>query len=431
MKKESINVGVIGFGTVGVGTVELLEKNREWIACRIGVPINVVKVVDLDWKSEREYEITSEQKSTNIDDVLQNDDIDIVIEAIGGVGVAKTVITRALEAEKSVVTPNKELIAKYGAELMQLADQKKIDLMFEGAVGGGIPIIRPMKTSLAGDNVQKIVGIVNGTTNYILTAMSEEGADFQDVLKIAQEKGYAEADPTADVEGFDATYKLAILSSIAFSTHINVDDIYHEGITKITATEIKYAKKLGYEIKLLAIGEVKGDSLQLRVHPTFVPLSHPLASVNGVFNAIFIESDPVGNLMFYGRGAGSGPTGSALVGDVIDAARNILNNASGRTPCTCNTTRDILSISELESKYYIRTKVKDVVGVLGKMADIFGANNVNLTSVFQPDQITDGNTAEIVWLTHQVKEENLQNALKELSSIDSVLEISSCIRALE
>ena len=430
MKRESINIGVIGFGTVGVGTVNLLESNAEWIKGRIGVPLKVLKAVDLDWERAREYEITDAQKSTNIDDVINNPDIDIVVEAMGGVGIAKSVVERALKAKKSVVTPNKELIAKHGSELMALADENKVDLMFEGAVGGGIPIIRPMKTSLAGDTVKKIVGIVNGTTNYILTAMSEDGADFDVVLKDAQDKGYAEQDPTADIEGYDATYKLAILSSIAFNTRIDVEDIYHEGITKITATDIKYAKKLGYEIKLLAIGELMGDALQLHVHPTFVPISHPLAAVSGVFNAIFIESYPVGDLMFYGRGAGSGPTGSALVGDAIDAARNILNNASGRIPCNFQAKREVLPIDNLNSKYYVRTAVKDVPGVLGKMADIFGVNSVSITSVFQPTAGQGKEETEIVWITHLALEANLKNAMKSLSALDEVLEISSSIRTL-
>jgi homoserine dehydrogenase len=260
--------------------------------------------------------------------------------------------------------------------------------------------------------------------------MTQEGRDFNDVLKDAQAHGYAEANPTADVEGFDAMYKIAIMSSIAYGTHIDINDIYHEGITKISATDIRYARQLGYEIKLLAIGARAGDSLDLRVHPAFVPNEHPLASVNGVFNAIFVQGDPVGNLMFYGRGAGSGPTGSAVVGDVIDCARNINHGASGRVPCRCYQTLPIQPISEVETCYYIRTRVKDQPGVIGRMATIFGQNDVSLTSVFQPQHEEDNNgeLAEVVWITHRVKEAKVQASLTALAQLDVVAEIANVIR---
>ena len=432
MSREAINVGVIGFGTVGVGAVQLLESNAEWIAQRVGSRVAVKTVVDIDWTRPREFTLRPDQRATKLEDVLDDPEIDIVIEAIGGVNPAKDVVAGALTRRKCVVTPNKELIAKHGGELLNIAAEAGVDLMFEGAVGGGIPIIRPLKESLAGDRIKRVVGIVNGTTNYILTAMTQEGRAFDDVLKDAQAHGYAEADPTADVEGFDAMYKIAILASIAYGSHIDVSRIYHEGITKISAADIRYARQLGYEIKLLAIGAKADDALDLRVHPAFVPAEHPLAAVNGVFNAIFVQGDPVGDLMFYGRGAGSGPTGSAVVGDVIDCARNINHGATGRVPCRCYRRLPIRPMSEVETCYYIRTRVKDQPGVIGKMATIFGKNNVSLTSVFQPmledDEVDESGLAEIVWITHKVREEKVQAALAALRRLEVVSEVSNMIR---
>jgi homoserine dehydrogenase len=429
MSREQINVGVIGFGTVGVGAVQLLESNAEWIAQRVGSRVVVKRVMDVDWTRPREYTVRPDQQTTDVNAILDDPEIDIVIEAVGGIRHAKDAVFSALTRRKSVVTPNKELIAKYGAELLNLAAEANVDLAFEGAVGGGIPIIRPLKENLAGDRILRLVGIVNGTTNFILTAMAQEGRDFDDVLRDAQARGYAEADPTADVEGFDAMYKIAILSSIAYGTHIDVNDIYHEGITKITAADIAYAHELGYEIKLLAIGAKTDGALDLRVHPAFVPMDHPLASVHGVFNAIFVQGDPVGDLMFYGRGAGSGPTGSAVVGDVIDCARNINNGAAGRVPCRCYQTLPLQPISQVETRYYIRTRVLDRPGVIGKMATIFGDHEVSLTSVFQPQQAEDdASAAEVVWITHRVQEAKLQAALREIEQLDVVAEVASVIR---
>jgi len=431
MPQEAIHVGVIGFGTVGVGAVQLLASNADWIAQRVGSRVVVKSVFDIDWTRPRAFTVRDDQRATTVNAVLDDPEIDIVIEAIGGVTHAKDAVTAALTRRKSVVTPNKELIAKFGSELLNLAAEANVDLMFEGAVGGGIPIIRPMKESLAGDRIQRVVGIINGTTNYILTAMAQEGRAFADVLADAQAQGYAEADPTADVEGFDAMYKIAILSAIAYGSRIDVHDIYHEGITKITAADIRYAKQLGYEIKLLAIGARAQNALDLRVHPAFVPTGHPLASVSGVFNAIFVQGDPVGNLMFYGRGAGSGPTGSALVGDVIDCARNINHGAAGRVPCRCYQQLPIQPISDVETCYYIRTRVKDQSGVIGQMATIFGQYGVSLTSVFQPQHETSEESnglAEIVWITHKVQEAKVQDALAALKQLDVVAEVANLIR---
>lgn len=430
MPREQINIGVIGFGTVGVGAVRLLESNADWIAQRVGSRVVVKKVVDVDWERARAYAVRPDQQSHRAEDVLDDPDIDIVIEAIGGVSPARSIVAAALTRRKCVVTPNKELIAKHGGELLNIAAEAGVDLVFEGAVGGGIPIIRPMKESLAGDRILRMMGIVNGTTNFILTAMTQEGRDFDEVLKDAQAQGYAEADPTADVDGFDAMYKIAILSAIAYGSHIKLDEIYHEGIRHIAAADITYARQFGYEVKLLAIGANLGDMLDIRVHPAFVPREHPLASVHGVFNAIFVQGDPVGDLMFYGRGAGAGPTGSAVVGDVIDCARNIQRGATGRVPCSCHKTLPILPMSEVVTRFYLRTRVLDRPGVIGRMATILGQHDVSLISVLQPayqEQVEDGE-AEIVWITHKVKEAKVRAALAALEKEDVVMEIASLIR---
>ncbi len=429
MAREQINVGVIGFGTVGVGAVQLLESNADWIAQRVGSRVVIDKIFDIDWTRPRSCQVRPDQQATDVAQVLENPAIDIVIEAMGGVNPALTYIGTALKNGKSVVTPNKELIAKHGAELLDIAAKAKVDLMFEGAVGGGIPIIRPLRESLAGDSILRVMGIVNGTTNYILTAMTQEGRDFDDVLKDAQAQGYAERDPTADVEGFDAMYKIAILSSIAYGSHIDLSSIYHEGITNIAAADIRYAEQLGYVIKLLAIGAKTNGKLDIRVHPAMIAKSHPLAAVNGVFNAVFVQGEPVGDLMFYGRGAGSGPTGSAVVGDVIDCARNINTGASARVPCRCYQRLPIGSINEVETRYYIRTQVKDQPGVIGKMATILGDHGVSLTSVMQPQLEADSEgLAEVVWITHRVQEAKVQSAIAEMKTADVVRQIANVIR---
>ena len=332
--------------------------------------------------------------------------------------IAHDITTTALKRGKSVVTASKELMAKHGSELLQLAAQTQTDLMFEGAVAGGIPIIRTLKEGLAGDRIRRVVGIINGTTNFILTDMTHRGRDFAVALSDAQAHGYAEKDPTADVDGFDAMYKLAILSSIAYGSHIDFASIHREGIRRITATDIRYAMRLGYEIKLLAISAPYEEGIDIRVHPSLVPQHHPLASVHGVFNAIYLQSEPVGNQMYYGRGAGDGPTGSAVIGDIIDCARNIVWGATGRVPCRCYQQLPIIPISEVESQYYLRTRVNDQPGVIGKMATIFGAHGVSIISVLQQAEESDviPGIAEIVWITHRVKDGKLQAAVAEVSS---------------
>ncbi|HET6456464.1 MAG TPA: homoserine dehydrogenase [Armatimonadota bacterium] len=426
---NQINVGIVGFGTVGTGVLRILTGNRSEIERKIGSAIEVTRIADLDIIRPRRVRFDRNILTTDVSQVLDDPAIDIVVETIGGVHPAKEFILRALANGKHVVSANKELIAKEGSELLRTADKKGLDFYFEGSVGGGIPIIRPLKESLAANKITEVMGIVNGTTNYILTKMALEGRDFAKVLAEAQKAGYAEPDPTSDIEGYDAKYKIAILASIAFTSRVNVDDIYCEGITKIGPRDIKNADELGYTIKLLAIAKRNGDKMQIRVHPTLIPSTHPLASVNDVYNAIYVRGDFVQDVMFYGRGAGSLPTGSALAGDIMEIARNMKFKANGRLPCTCFDQRAVESMDEVVTKYYIRMLVADRPGVLAKIAGVFGKNGVSIASVVQKDQ--HGGNAEIVMVTHQVAEKNFRRAIGSISNLNIVAEISNWIRVEE
>ncbi|MBI3944533.1 MAG: homoserine dehydrogenase [Armatimonadetes bacterium] len=426
--KSKVVVGIVGCGVVGNGAVRLLVENARWIAQRVGAPVVLKSVADIDWERPREFPVPPELRQTDAETVLADPEVQIVVEAIGGTGAARRVVEMALSRGKSVVTPNKELIAKHGRDLLASAAQKGVDLMFEGAVGGGIPLIKPMKESLAGDSIQRIVGIVNGTTNYILTGMARENRDFGEALAAAQQLGYAEADPTADVEGFDSLYKIAILAAIAFGSWISVDQVYHEGITRVTAADIRYARQLGFAVKLLAIAAHRDGALDMRVHPAFVPLDHPLASVGGVYNAVMVRGALVQDVMFYGRGAGAGPTGTAVVGDVLDCARNLLKGAAGRVPCRCFRQLPVLPIEQVVCRNYVRMQVTDRPGVIGKIATCFGNRGVSLASVFQPDAEVGDHLAEVVWITHEVPEERMRAALADIRGLPEVAAVPAVIR---
>ncbi|MDD2485792.1 MAG: homoserine dehydrogenase [bacterium] len=425
---RSINIGILGLGTVGCGTAELLQRNAELISRRVGADIRIAAVVDLDLERPRPVSFPPESMTTDAHRVITDPDIDIIVEVIGGVHPAREFIIEALQQGKNVVTANKELIAKHGSEILDVAGRYGRDFLFEASVGGGIPIIGPLKSSLVANRIEKILGIVNGTTNYILTSMSSEGKDFADVLQEAQAMGYAEADPTSDVDGYDSAYKLAILSAIAFNTRIKIDDIYCEGISGISSKDIAYAAELGYVIKLLAVARPFNGQVEARVHPAMLPADHPLASVNDVFNAVWLRGDGVGDLMFYGRGAGSLPTGSAIIGDVVESARNIINGASGRISCTCFDKLDIRPISDISLKYYLRLQVADKPGVLASLAGVLGDHTVSISSVVQK---SGGDMAELVIITHEVEEKNVQAAIGVLRKMNYVSEVSSLIRLEE
>lgn len=422
-----IKVGLLGAGTVGGGVISVMEKNADVIEKKIGKKIIIAKVFGRDIKKLQEQYGSNYFYTTNIDDILEDPEIDIVVELLGREHPAKEYIAKAFEQGKNVVTANKDVLAKYGKELFPLAAEKNCDFVFEGSVCGGIPIIQPLKTSLAANKITSIMGIVNGTTNYMLTKMSNEHLDYADVLQEAQNKGYAESDPTADVGGFDAARKLAILASIAFNTRISLDDVQVEGIESISLRDINYAAELGYAIKLLAIAKNDPEfGISVRVHPTMLPLSHPLAGVNDVYNAVFVTGDAIGEAMFMGLGAGRMPTASAVCGDIIDVARNLQHGETGRINCTCFEDKKLCSLENMCSPCYIRMHVMDKPGALAAIAAAFGAQNVSLRNVVQKNKI--GNEAEIVVITHNVSEFNLQMAVQTLKALPVVNEVCSVIR---
>lgn len=426
MVKDLITIGFLGMGTVGSGALKILQDNRASIEQKIGAQIRVKKIAVAHLTKPRPPWVDRSLLTDRPEEVLEDPEIDIVVETIGGLEPAKSYMLRAIRNRKSVVTANKEVIARDGHELLMEAARQRVDFFFEGAVAGGIPIIRPLKIDLAGNRIERIIGIVNGTTNYILTKMTYEGRDFQDVLQEAQKLGYAEADPTYDIDGYDAAYKLAILASVAFQSQVPVDQVYHEGIRKVSARDIRYAQELGYVIKLLAIAKQSERGMELRVHPALVHARHPLSAVNDVFNALFIHGDAIGDVMFYGRGAGSLPTGSAVVGDIIDICKNLQFNSLSRISCTCFESKTVVPIEEVVTRYYIRMVVADQPGVLAQTAGVFGRYQVSIASVVQKEA-SEGD-AEIVWITHPAKEANMQTALREIAELPVVREISTLIR---
>lgn len=424
-----VKVGLLGCGTVGSGVVKLLEQNHEVISRRSGCPIVLKKVLERDAARCMALGLPLNLVADSLDEIVDDPEIDIVVELIGGEEPAFTYISTAMQKGKHVVTANKDLIAVRGKELFEIASQNNVDFYFEASVAGGIPVIYALKQALAANTIRAVVGILNGTTNYILTKMSREGRAFKEVLAQAQELGYAEADPTADVEGLDAARKIAILSSIAFNSRITLNDVYVEGITGITASDIEYARELGYSVKLLAIATEEGGQVQARVHPAFIPQTHPLAAVNDVYNAVFIQGDAVGDIMLYGRGAGQMPTASAVVGDIIEISRNLAQNYVTRLGCTCYEDKKILNIGQLSSQFYIRLQVVDRPGVLAGIAGVFGNNNVSIAAVVQ--KTSKGDQAELIMITHRVLENNLQDALTVLRGMSIVGEIGSVIRVEE
>jgi homoserine dehydrogenase len=426
MSGESIKIGLLGLGTVGRGVYRIINGHADNIKRKVGAGLEIKKIMVRDITRSRGIEIDPDILTTKIEDILEDPEIKIVVEVMGVLDPTLDYVSRALKGGKSVVTANKDMIAVHGKELFALSEANHADLLFEASVAGGIPIIRPLKQCLSANRITQIIGIINGTTNYMLTKMTEEGSDFADVLREAQAKGYAESDPSADIEGYDAARKLAILASIAFNSRVVLDDVYVEGITKITAADIAYAGELNYIVKLLGIAKETGDGIEVRVHPTLIPRDHPLASVNDVYNAIFVTGDAVGDTMFYGRGAGEMPTASAVVADIMDAARDLLRDVPGFISCTCYEEKPVKDMGATEGKYYVRLDVTDKPGVLASIAYAFGDKEVSLASVLQKQ--TDGNQAEIVLVTHKVREKNMQEALNIIKHLSSVNAVANIIR---
>ena len=421
-------IALLGMGTVGSGVYHIIEKQKDEMPFKVGAELEIVKVLVRN-KAKYAEVVPAEKLTDNFEDVINDDSIDMVVEVMGGIEPARTYIKAALEKGKHVVTANKDLMAMHGHELLDIAGQNHCDLLFEAAVAGGIPIIRPLKQCLAGNDITEVMGIINGTTNFILTKMKEEGMDFGEALQLATDLGYAEADPTADVEGYDAGRKLAIMASIAFHTPVTFNDVYTEGITKITAKDMRYAKELGCTIKLLGIARNTETGIEVKVHPTLIPESHPLASVNDAFNAVFVHGDAVDDAMFYGRGAGSLPTGSAVVGDIMDVARNMLFGSNGRIGCSCYKKTPIKEIGDTTSSYYIRMKLEDRAGTLAALAGVFGSSNVSISILLQKAKVDD--TAEIVIVTYDVEEKKFRDAMTVLSGMSMVKEICSIIRVYQ
>jgi len=424
-----VRVGLLGCGNVGAPLVELIRARADDIAARTGLHLEVAKVAVRSASKDRGVELPDGVLTLDAAGLAVDPGIDVVVEVIGGIEPARELLLAAIKAGKPVVTANKELIASSGPELFAAAEEAGVDVLFEAAVGGGIPFIRPLRESLAGEEIRRVMGIVNGTTNYILTRMTEAGAAYADALAEAQELGYAEPDPTADVQGFDAAAKAAIIASIAFGQKVVAADVYREGITTITPADVAYAAKMGYVIKLLAIAErVNGRSsggLGVRVHPAMVPVEHPLASVRGSFNAVFVEGDAVGELMFYGRGAGGFPTASALLGDLVDAAVN--RRKGSHASVGTLTEGEIRPIDEVESAYYLNLDVVDRPGVLAAVAGVFGEHGVSIRSMEQEGL---GDEARLVFITHLAREAAVQATLRDLNHLDAVDQITSVLRVI-
>lgn len=423
MKK--IKIGLLGLGTVGTGVYKLIGRRADIMDKTIGAELEIKKILVHNMNKKREG-IDPSLLTDDWREIIEDDEIQIVVEVMGGMEPAKTIILEALRAGKNVVSANKDLIAEEGRILLDTAQENGKDFLFEAAVAGGIPIIRPLKQCLAANEISDVLGIVNGTTNYILTKMFEDGMEFEDALRQAQELGYAEADPTADVEGLDAGRKVAIMASIAFHSRVVFSDVYTEGITKITAADIEYAREFDSVIKLLGVARSTETGIEVGVYPMMIGKDHPLASVRDSFNAVFIHGDAVDDAMFYGRGAGEMPTASAVVGDVIDAARDLAYGCTGRISCTCYRQIPVKDFGEVENKFFLRMQVENRPGVLAQIACVFGEHNVSIARVVQKNARKD--QAELVIVTEKVKEKHMKNALGELGGMDSISEISSVIR---
>ncbi|HEX5097226.1 MAG TPA: homoserine dehydrogenase [Acidimicrobiia bacterium] len=423
---DAVRVGILGCGNVGSALVRLLDDNAPLIVRRTGVRISVARVAVHNMTKDRDVALAEGVLTHDAEAVVGNPDVDVVVEVIGGIEPARSLILAALKAGKPVVTANKELLANFGEELFETAEASGVDLLFEASVAGGIPLMRPLRESLAGERIRRVMGIVNGTTNYILSRMSEEGSSFADALAEAQRLGYAERDPTADIEGYDAAAKASIIASIAFGARVVAGDVYREGITQITGDDIAAARELGYVVKLLAVAESIDGTVGVRVHPAMVPLDHPLASVRGSYNAVFIEGDSVGQLMLLGRGAGGGPTASAVLGDLIDAAKNLRSGSRGATIGTLHKT-PIRPIDETASQFYLSLDAADQPGVLAAIAGVFGEHGVSIQSMQQQGA---GSEARLIFVTHLAREADMANTIHAVRDLDVVARVGSVLRVV-
>ncbi len=418
----------MGLGVVGEGVARILDQKAELLAQQVGCPLMIKRILVRDPAKKRSVQVDPALLTTNPQAIIADPEIDVVIEVIGGETPALEFIRESLVSGKHVVTANKEVIAKHGRQLLALAQQQGVDILYEASVGAGIPLIGPLKQGLLANQITAIRAIINGTTNYILTRMSQEGMDFSTALRQAQELGYAEADPSNDVEGIDAAYKLAILATLAFRTEVRPQDIYHEGIARLAARDFRYAKELGYAIKLLAIAKQTDSAIEVRVHPSLVPQELLLAKVDGVFNAVQLDGDLIGRLLFYGKGAGDLPTTSAVVADLLELAQRIMRGLGSRFPTRLDSGKSLKPFAEIQTRYYLRMSVDDRPGVLARIAKILGDNSISIASVIQKEADATAQTAEIVIMTHPALEAAMQTALGEMARLPLVKEVGNFIR---
>ena len=424
---------MIGFGTIGAGVAKILSENSEIIKKRLGAGVELVKVADLDITTDRGVKLAPDVLTTSAEEVINHPEINVLIELIGGYEPARKFLLQAIEQGKHVVTANKALLAKHGDELFSAVAEKGVSIGFEASIGGAIPIVRSIREAFVANNIQFIEGIVNGTANYILSKMSDENCDFQTALKEAQEKGFAEADPTFDIEGIDSAHKIAVLTRLAFGTPVSFDDITVSGISDITSEDIECAREFGYRIKLLAISKYDGQAIDIRVHPAMIPVKHPMANVNGVLNAIRVCDDMMDENILIGHGAGALPTGSAVVGDVVEIARNILSGLGERIPAGSFQNKEVKAIplknmSEIESEYFLRFSVLDKPGVLSKISGILGTHSISIESMIQRGRADGSEGVPLVMMCHKSSEKNIQSALKEIEQLDVVCGKSNLIR---
>ncbi|HWI39859.1 MAG TPA: homoserine dehydrogenase [Verrucomicrobiae bacterium] len=429
---REIQAGLIGYGTIGTGVIKLLQNNADLVEQKLGAKLSLKKVADLDITTDRGISVPPGMLTTDVSQVLDDPEISIVIELIGGYEPARSFVLRAIRNGKHIVTANKALLAVHGEEIFTAAAEAGVEVLYEAAVGGGIPVLSAIRGNLSANHFSTVLGILNGTCNYILTKMTREGADFSQVLRKAQELGYAEADPTFDIEGIDTAHKLCILLSLCFGTRIRLEDIHTEGISSISSTDIDFAREFGYKIKLLAIGKRDGERLEARVHPTMIPVNYPLADVDGAFNAIRLTGDFVGPVMFYGRGAGMDATASAVVGDMLYASRNIMAGISRRSAPLGFlddrvAVREIKPMSETTSKYYLRFTALDRPGALSRISGALGAHGISIESMRQTGR-SAGEGVPIVIMTHEAREGDVRKALAEIDSFDIISEKTSLIR---
>ncbi|EST56555.1 homoserine dehydrogenase [Brevibacillus panacihumi W25] len=427
MEKQVVKVGLMGFGTVGTGVVRIISAHQEDLQKQTGLGIEIKKVLVQDAEKARHIRSMENKLTTDPAELLEDPDIDVIVEVIGGISPAKEYILGALERGKHVVTANKDLMALHGAEILNKAQEEGCDVFYEASVAGGIPILRALVEGFSSDRITKMMGIVNGTTNYILTKMSQEGADYAEVLKEAQALGYAEADPTSDVEGFDAARKMAILATLGFRVPMKLEDVDVKGISAVSREDIAYGKQLGYEVKLLGLARRDGEAVEVSVQPTMVPKSHPLASVNGVFNAVYVHGEAVGETMFYGPGAGEMPTATAVVSDLVTVVKNMKMGVNGRGMVAPYKEKILKDDSQKLSKYFLRIVVADKRGVLAKITQMLADKNISLEQVIQ-QPYNNGAQAEIIMITHLSSKSDMSNVIVDMEEMEIITEVKSCYR---